>query len=213
MQKRRVMPAGIMRSLLWALIVLAGTGPAVLYGSDSADYPVFLEKNHIEFGYGHYTLEDSRYRKVYSQGREIYSLELSRLILANTHHHLAITIGVRGFKKKGQATFTGEPTVLSIYPVTLGFRYYLSLGGLIPWLEIGMDHYSYKEKSDIRPTRGSSFGYHIQRGLYIRIPWIKPLKLKIAVKHTKVSALENGIKINLGGFEYYVGLAFGFNCI
>jgi len=196
---------------MYSIIFFLLAGSQSFPNFDGMNNSVLLEKNHIEFGYGHYDIGDIRYKKVYSRGREVFSLELSRLVLTNKHHHIGMSIGIRSFTAKGYATFTGESSSLSINPLTLGFRYFLSLNSFIPWLEIGMDYYSYREKSEIYTTNGSVFGYHLQGGLYIRIPYIKNLKAKISIKHTKALTEKNNIKVNLGGFEYSLGLAFGFN--
>jgi hypothetical protein len=211
MQKSLVLLKKKNRFFMYSIIFFLLAYSLSFPNSDEISHSVLLEKNHIEFGYGHYDIGDIRYKKIYSQGGKVFSLELSRLVLTNKHHHVGISVGVRYFTKKGRATFTGESSSLTINPLTLGLRYFLSLNSFIPWFEIGMDHYSYKEKSEIHITNGSVFGYHLQGGLYIRIPCTKNLKVKISVKHTKALTEENNIKINLGGLEYSLGLAFGLN--
>lgn len=167
-----------------------------------------LENTFIELGYGRYDVSDTRYKEVYQRGDKIYTLEIHHLLQAQNLHHFGISIALKRFVKKGQSTVTQEKTQLFLMPIVLGFKYLFKAGNFIPWIEIGMDLYKYKESSNIKTTSSSTFGYHIQGGLYFQIPKIEFIKLKIYAKHTKATTKENNIEVNLGGLEYGLGLAF-----
>lgn len=170
-----------------------------------------LEKTMIEIGYGRYEISDPRYKKVYKEGREIYTIKVLQLFYSQNGHHVGITAGVKHFTKKGHSTVTQEETRLTIVPLSLGLRYLLKLNHFIPWSEIGLDYYHYKESATITTTVGWALGYHITGGIYFEIPKASFIKLLIYAKHTKAMAQEENIKVNLGGFEYGLGLSLGFN--
>ena len=161
--------------------------------------------------YGHYRVSDSRYNEVYSEGGAIYALEILQIIKSHHPHSLGIAAGLRFFQSTGQATLTQEETRLKLHPLTFGIRYRLKTKYVMPWIEVGADHYMYEEKSIIHDTDGSTWGYHVQGGIYVPFPGIPSLKLKFYARHTKATAKENGLNINLGGPEFSLGLAFGFN--
>lgn len=178
---------------------------------EKRDNSDMLKKLMLELSYGRYKISDARYEEVYQKGREIYTSEIVRLLFTQNHHHFGLAAGIKSFTKKGHATVTQEPSKLTLIPIFLGLRYLLKVYNFIPWIEIGADYYLYKEKSDIKATSGSTFGYHVQGGFYLQIPKIDFIKLKIYAKHTKAKTKENNIEIDLGGFEYSLGLAFCFN--
>lgn len=170
-----------------------------------------LEKTTIELGYGKYNVSDPRYKDVYEAGREIYTLEILQLLRTQNHHHLGLAAGVKHFTKKGKSTITQEGTRLTLIPISLSGRYLLKIKAFIPWVEMGMDYYHYKESAPIKITEGWAWGYHIGGGCYLEIPRVKFIKIKIYVRHTKAMAEVEAIKVNLGGFEYGLGIAFGLN--
>ena len=86
------------------------------------------ETTFVEFFYGRYTIKDERYKKVYEEGREIYSLGLVHILRESKPHFLGLAAGIKTYTKKGQSTLTKENTELSIHPLYLGFRYLLKQG-------------------------------------------------------------------------------------
>lgn len=179
----------------------------------------YSQQNHIltntklELSYGHYQVSDSRYQDVYSEGGGILSLEILRFVRNHHPHYIGVAGGIRRFSNTGYSTLTQEETRLKLFPLALGVRYFLKAKYLTPWVEIGMDYFMYDEKSDIHDTNGSTWGYHIQGGIYVPFPGVPSLMLKFHARHTKATANENGLNINLGGPEFSLGLAFGFNFI
>ncbi|MDH4220145.1 MAG: hypothetical protein OEW23_15400, partial [Candidatus Aminicenantes bacterium] len=143
-----------------------------------------LERTSIELGYGRYNISDPRYKDVYEEGREIYTLEILQLLRTQNHHHLGLATGVKHFTKKGKSTITQEGTQLTLIPISLSGRYLLKIKSFIPWVEMGMDYYHYKESATIKITEGWAWGYHIAGGCYFEIPKVKFIKLKIYLRHT-----------------------------
>jgi hypothetical protein len=60
-------------------------------------------------------------------------------------------------------------------------------------------------------TSGWASGDHFQGGLYIVIPGMENLRIKLYYKYTRVTATEEEIEVGLGGPEYGLGVSFGFN--
>lgn len=138
-------------------------------------------------------------------------IEALRVLAAEGPHFVAVTGGFRHFTKKGRATVTQEDARLTLTPVHAGIRYGLSLESLFPWFEAAFIFCPYKENSNIKTSRGTSTGYHIQAGLSFRPSLLKGFFFTLFVRHAKLTAEENGIRVDLGGFEYGTGLGFCFN--
>lgn len=170
-----------------------------------------LERTIAEFMYSRFEPSDLRYKKVYQTGREIYSLEIYQGMYADIYHNFGFTAEIRRYAKKGHATLTQESTQLLLVPVGIGVRYVLNIDHFVPWIEVGADYVSYTETSDLRSTSGSTLGYHLQAGFYLETPGLESLKIKISIRHSKAPTEENGIRIDLGGVEYGIGLALGIN--
>lgn len=170
-----------------------------------------MENNQLEIAYGKFSMTDARYKKVYKSGREMWSLEIFRKFIGPEDHSLGLSAGYRYFTKSGSATITQESTRLTFHNTFLALRYIIRLGFLLPWLEAGIDRVDFKENSSIIVSSGAAVGYHIQGGVFIRIPKIRHVKIKISARHTSAVKERNGIKADLGGFEVNIGIAFGFN--
>jgi len=76
---------------------------------------------------------------------------------------------------------------------------------------IGGDIVSYQENSDFHSTSGSTWGYHLEGGVFIKVPRLKFLMLNLYLKITKAIAQEETIEVDLGGLEFGLGLTFGFD--
>lgn len=190
--------------ILIGFFLLTYTGQKATAGSQE------LKKNSIEIGYGRFTIGDPRYKDVFKTGREIYSIEYSRILFTNSRNNLGAMGGIRYFRKTGVATFTQEKTYLTLLPVALGGRYILDFGYLLPWIDLGVDILVYRESSPIKKTFGFTIGPFVQAGLSVRIPYFEAFKIRASVRHSYVKARSEGISVNLGGFEYSIGLAYGF---
>jgi len=167
--------------------------------------------NAIEFSYGRYEIGDPRYKSVYETGREIYGIELYQHLVSLSAHSFGLTAGIRRFVKKGKSTLMAEGTQLTLTPLNFGLRYVLRAKAFVPWMELGLGRVRYEEISELRSTEGSAFALHLQAGCFFEMPGWKPLKLKIYVRHTQATAREASIEVGLGGWEYGIGIALGFD--
>ena len=98
-----------------------------------------------------------------------------------------------------------------MYPISLAGRLLYQTKYVIPFVGYGGDWFSYSEKSALADTSGSASGDHFQGGLYIIIPGMESLRIKLYYKSTRVTAVENEIEVELGGPEIGIGVSYGFN--
>lgn len=200
---KRLIPAACLIGLFAAT--------AISEASIADDSPHVLEMTFIEFCLGRYNIKDPRFIRVYTSGREIFTLELFQLIAAEIPHHFGISAGLKHFRQNGRSTVTKKDSQLTLSPLFLGIKYLLSTNYFVPWLELGLDYYIYREESEVKTTEGHTFGYHFQGGVYVQFPKLRTIKLKIYLKHTRATAVEEDIEVNLGGMEYSAGISIGFN--
>jgi len=160
-----------------------------------------------------YKIPDANYGEVYGPDlAPIYGLNLSRTLVSLGNFQLDISAEARLYKKTGAATVSLEETKFTMFPIiSIAPRLLFQTKYAIFFAGGGPDFYSYKEESVLATTTGSKTGYHYQVGLYIMLPTIDFLRVKLYYKFTKVKALENGYEADLGGTEYGIGLCYGFN--
>lgn len=165
-----------------------------------------MRQGSIEAILGGYDMSEPRFDAVYPKGGILAGITASATIISNFNLYLE----AKYWQRQGALTFSKEETKLSLLPVSLGARYIFPLGVLNPYLGGGADLYFYYEDNPIGTTLNSASGYHALAGTYIRFSTDVPLMLNLRAKYTRVSASESGFKIQLGGFEYCVGLALAF---
>jgi outer membrane protein W len=92
-------------------------------------------------------------------------------------------------------------------------RYIRKFGRFSPFAGLGADYISYEEtypSNFIVPSiGGSSFGMHLQGGVYVHI--IDALSVKGMVRYLYNKTTSNNIDLNLGGIEYSFGLVLHLN--
>lgn len=174
-------------------------------------YPGFYNTT-IGFTVGTYQNPSSDFREIYGSETDMqYGLNLTRTLGYYQSFQLDASLGVRTYSKNGSSTLDQTPTKFSMTPITLaGHILYQTKYGL-PFVGIGKDWYSYKEESTLKNTSGSTSGWHYELGVYIIIPKIDYLRIKLYYKFTKATTTENDFSIDLGGNEYGLGVSFGFN--
>jgi len=179
--------------------------------SEETKYPGFFNTT-IGFTVGTYQNPSSDFREIYGSETDLqYGLNLTRTLGYYQGLQLDASLGVRTYSKNGSSTLDQTPTKFSMTPITLaGHILYQTKYGL-PFVGIGKDWYSYKEESTLANTSGSTSGWHYELGVYIIIPKIDYLRIKLYYKFTKATTTENDISIDLGGNEYGLGVSFAFN--
>ncbi len=155
---------------------------------------------------------DSRFGEVFGDKTSLqFGLDLSRTLFYLKGFEVDVSFEARSITKTGQATLSGDETKLSMVPLTVAGLLLYPTKYVIPFVGAGGDWYHYSEKSVLANTAGWASGYHYQGGLFIVIPGLEALRVKVYYKYTKVSETANDITVKLGGPEYGIGVNYGFN--
>jgi opacity protein-like surface antigen len=154
---------------------------------------------------GHYFMADSVYEDTYGSGSLIYEgflgYDLSR--------RLEIRAAVGYFKDKGEMTLTREEITFSMVPVVVGMRVKLAKWAkLDPYLGLGVDFYSFKERARLGDTSGSTTGFHLEGGSYVALG--QRLFVDVNLRYVKADAQPYGEVIRLGGWRAGVGMGYSF---
>jgi len=160
----------------------------------------------FEFYYGKYDIKDARFADVYKKGGSIQGIGLSSALAFGFDFYSEI----KAFYKTGALTYTQEKTTFLLLPLAFGLRYVLPSGILKPYAGGGMNFYFYCENNPIATTLNVATGYHLTAGLFLQFGKNSPLRLNGKVTYTRVKATEDGMSIELGGFEYGAGIAIVF---
>jgi len=154
---------------------------------------------------GYYSMADSIFKNTYGSGNFMYGGSLSYDLMKN--------IEIRGeisyFKDKGEMTLTKEEIKFSIIPIVIGMRYKLvEIKKLSPYLGVGLDFFSYKEKARIGNTSDSTTGFHVEGGSYITLG--RRFHIDLNLRYTKADDKPYDEKIKLGGLRAGIGVGFSF---
>jgi hypothetical protein len=180
--------------------------------TEAVEYPEGFYNTTAGITLGTYVSPDDRFKEVYGSDTKIqFGLNLSRTLFYIKHFQLDLSFEARLISLTGQSTLSADEATFTLTPLSLAGRILYQTKYVIPFIGGGLDWYNYKEDSAIASTKGSASGYHFQGGLYVVIPGLDALRIKLYYKYTKVTATENEIDVKLGGPEYGFGVSFGFN--
>lgn len=169
------------------------------------------KNTHIEIFVGVYNIQDDRFKKIYEGQGYTYGFGLSRKIFNLDQHHFFLTLDSRFYSKKGKSTHSDDDTKLILKPVSLGGTYMFVTKGIIPFAEIGIDNYSYKEESILHSTSGTTWGFHLKGGILIPLKVFIPIKARLYLRYSQAETIEDNIEVNLGGIEYGIGIIYEFD--
>lgn len=172
-----------------------------------------IENSAVTLAFGAYEVSDQLYSQIYRGNTLMFSFELSRIFARSDNHHFGVVLGASYYKDTGKSTFTKEETTFRLIPYYICVEYLLNQDEVIPFLRVGLNIMSYKEKSEVHEVSGSSVGPQIALGLYIKIPELEQLRLKFYFKWMGATAKEEDMELNIGGIEAGIGIAFGFNVL
>jgi len=165
-----------------------------------------IRQGSVEFMLGSYSMNEPRFEAAYPKGGLMAGLSLSSAVVSNVNFYLDI----KYYSRQGTLTFSKEKTTFYMVPIDLGVRYIYPLGLFHPYLGAGLDFYFYYEDNPIGTVLNYTNGYHITGGTYLRFAKSIPVMANIRLKYTWAKAEEDATPIQLGGFEYSLGLAFAF---
>lgn len=163
-------------------------------------------KGTFELFIGHYDLSESRFKAAYHGGGIIAGIGLSVPVVQNFN----LYIEAKGFHKSGELTYSKEKTQLFLLPVSFDILYTVHLGPVTPYVGGGIDFHFYFETNPIGNIADYSTGYNFQGGTYFHFSKNFPVLINLKIKYYKANKMVNDLKIELGGIEYGVGLAFVF---
>ncbi len=172
-----------------------------------------IENTLVSLTAGGYSASDTTFNMIYGDMAPMYGFELTRITAKRDNSNLALTLGVNYFLAKGSSTLTKEDSEFTIIPFSIAGEYLWNLEHFVPFFRLGLDIYTYKEKSEYHEVSGSTLGTHFMVGLYLKIPNLEQLKFKFFVKLVYATAKEENVEIDIGGIEAGFGLTFGFNVL
>jgi hypothetical protein len=159
---------------------------------------------------GAYWVADETYKEVYKSWGAMIGLELYRSFFSRDLFSLGVSLEKKFFSKTGASTVTGQAAKLSLSPFSLEARGCLHLTYVIPFFGLGLNYFPYREESVLMDTSGLTLGPHVQAGAYFYLPRWNFLKMKIYLRFTSAKTTENNLRVNLGGLEAGMGLAYNF---
>jgi hypothetical protein len=182
---------------------------------EEREEPRFPPLKNTRFGVilGKYTVSDDLFDQIFGASGAIYGFELSRVLWSHKNLNFALSFDVRRFSRVGSSTVSMEETKFSLVPLTFSGIFLVNTKHVVPFIGAGLDIYNYKEEIATQEISGSATGLHFKLGLFFKIPKLESLSVKIYLKGTSVTAKEEDVEIDLGGFEFGVGLSFSFDVL
>jgi opacity protein-like surface antigen len=154
---------------------------------------------------GHYFVVDPIYKDTYGSGNLIYNGFLGY----DLSKRFEIRAEVGYFKDKGETTLTREEIKFSMIPVLIGVRVkFVKIGKLNPYLGVGVDFCSFKERARLGDTSGSTTGFHLEGGSYVAMG--QRFHVDLNLRYIKADARPLDERINLGGWRAGVGVGYSF---
>ncbi len=172
-----------------------------------------IENSAATLTFGAYDVSDHVYDQIYNGNTLIFGFELSRIFARNDNHNFSVVLGANYYKDTGSSTLTKEESTFTLIPYYICVEYLWNQEQVIPFVRVGLNIMSYKEKSDIHEVSGSSVGPQIALGIYVKIPDLEQLRLKFYFKWMSATAKEEDVSLNIGGIEAGFGITFGFNIL
>lgn len=167
----------------------------------------------FNFSLGSYKISDELFQEIYEGSGMMYGIELSRMILRASNFRLDLAVAGRRYSKMGLSTITQEETKFRMTPISFGLRLFWNTKFIAPYIGGGIDLHNYKEESNLGEVSGSTTGTHFQGGIYLKIPQVKFLMLNLYVKLYNAKATEQDVEIDIGGTEFGVAIALGFDLL
>jgi len=170
-----------------------------------------IENTAATLSFGPYEIFDQLYNQIYVGNTLMFGFEISRIFARNDNHNFGVALGANYYKDTGSSTLTREESTFTLVPYYICVEYLWNQEEVIPFVRLGLNIMSYKEKSDVHEVSGSSFGPQVALGIYIKIPEIEQLRFKFYLMWISATAEEEDVSINIGGIEAGLGISFGFN--
>lgn len=112
------------------------------------------------------------------------------------------------FTKKGELTYTGEETTLTIMPIGVEGRVFLPLSLVRLYGAGGVAYFNFKESNVLGEVTENALGFRVKAGVVIELP--AKLSVDAFAGYSYCRMTPTTIEINIGGIEAGVGLRFMF---
>jgi len=172
-----------------------------------------LKNTRVGVVLGKYTVSDDQFDMIFGASGAIYGFELSRILWNHRNLNFALSFDVRRFARVGSSTVSNEETKFTLVPLTFSGMFLWNTRYIVPFIGAGFEICNYKEEARNIEISGSSTGPQFQLGLFFKIPSLESLSIKLYMKRTSVTAIEEDVEIDLGGFEFGVGISFSFDLL
>jgi hypothetical protein len=159
---------------------------------------------------GSYAIASRAFTDIYGNAGLIFGAELTKFFVSSEKIAFGLSAAFRYFSKDGEASYTKDPTTLTLMPLSVTAVAAFKGGSVAPFLGIGLDRFGYKEKSDYHEVSGGPLGFHAQAGFYYLFPGIDFLAAKLYAKFTQATATQDDLEVKLGGTEFGLSLNFCF---
>jgi opacity protein-like surface antigen len=173
----------------------------------SSSQPCLAESFKIGGSVNYYSVTESIYKDVYGKGNIMFGGTLS----CEPVRMLELRAEANYFHQKGKMTISKEEITLTIIPIVLGARIrFIETDRLSPYIGIGVDFYSYKEKLPGRfdDVSEHTTGFHVEGGFYVDA--IHSLYLDVNIRYTKADTEPFDETVKLGGIRAGVGFGIQF---
>jgi opacity protein-like surface antigen len=161
---------------------------------------------------GFYFLQDATFQALYGKSAPFLEAEFGLRFPFQDPHGLRIGLSGRLVNATGQTSYTQENLKLRLINLALSLCYSYDSGTFGFFVGPGVEHAIYKEQYattfPIESQSGNETGLHFTGGVgYHLTPGIS---LKVYFKYISVDTDAPGFRVNLGGTEWGVGIAYRF---
>ena len=156
----------------------------------------------------YYSPQDSIYKDTYGKGNFMFGgfLSYEVKVLMN----LEFRVEANYFQDKGEMTFSKEEINFTLTPIVLGLRFKIIGKKMSPYLGVGIDFCSYKEKLPERfeQVSESTTGFHMEAGSYLNLT--PRFLLDLNIRYSQINAESFDKTLSLGGFRVGIGIVYSF---
>jgi len=162
---------------------------------------------------GLYFMQDEAFQDLYGKSAFFLGAEIPFFLPLKSIKNVEGLLHFRYLNDKGKTSLTEEEIKLQLIWLSFSLRYAMNFNKFRPFLGLGIDYLLYQEKYPetfpVDSMKGSTLGWHILGGSYYSFSSF--LSAKIYFKYNLAKATEEGVKVNLGGTEWGIGLLYRFN--
>lgn len=159
---------------------------------------------YIKIKAGYFVPSEETFQEIYGEG-PTYGAELGFPVWNN----VVLWMGGESFYKKGNLTYTGEETELSLLPIGGGLKYIVEAGGNLNFYGgVGLFYSQTEEKNPIGEVSDGGIGFEGMVGSFLRISGGLLIDLCLDYSYCKMKPAD--YSVDTGGLELSLGLGYEF---